>query len=249
MLKLADERRAAHDLSSLRLAIHAAAPCPPEVKRAMLAWWGPLIHEYYAGSESNGLTGLTPEEWLRKPGSVGRTIVGQLHVCDAEGNEVAPGETGDIYFSGLPDFEYHKDPVKTRKAYNRHGWSTLGDIGHVDDEGYLFLTDRQAFMIISGGVNIYPQEIENLLVTHPAVMDVAVVGAPNPEFGEEVVAVIQLRDPSAAGAALQAELAAFCKQHLAGYKCPRRIVFDAQLPRMPNGKLLKRLIRTQLLAG
>ncbi len=249
LLKLPDEQRSAHDLSSLRIAVHAAAPCPPEVKHAMLRWWGPLIHEYYGGSESNGVTALGPEDWLRHPGSVGRAVLGQVHICDEDDNELAPGQTGTVYFSGMPDFQYHKDPEKTRKAYNRHGWSTLGDIGHLDDDGFLHLTDRQAFMIISGGVNIYPQEIENLLVTHSAVMDVAVVGVPHAEFGEEVVAVLQLRDPAAKSEALQRELDGFCRQHLASFKCPRRFVFDDALPRMPNGKLLKRLIKTQLTAA
>ncbi|WP_341919090.1 acyl-CoA synthetase [Hydrocarboniphaga effusa] len=246
MLKLQPEDREGHDFASLRVAVHAAAPCPPEVKRDMLRWWGPVIHEYYGGSESNGVTALGPEDWIAKPGSVGRAVLGQLHICDADGNELPAGEIGDVYFSGMPDFHYHKDPEKTRAAYNRHGWSTLGDIGYVDADGYLFLTDRQAFMIISGGVNIYPQEIENLLVTHPSVMDVAVVGVPHAEFGEEVVAVVQLRDPSAASEALKQDLAQFCRDQLAGFKCPRRFVFDEALPRMPNGKLLKRLIKSQL---
>jgi long-chain acyl-CoA synthetase len=248
MLKLPDAQRDA-DLSSLRVAVHAAAPCPPEVKHAMLRWWGPIIHEYYGGSESNGVTALGPEEWLQHPGSVGRAVLGEVHICDDDGNELQPDETGAVYFSGLPDFHYHKDPEKTRKAYNRHGWSTLGDIGHVDHDGYLYLTDRQAFMIISGGVNIYPQEIENLLITHPAVMDVGVIGLPHPDFGEEVVAVVQLRDPPATDGMLTQALDAHCRAQLAGFKCPRRYVFDDALPRMPNGKLLKRLIREKLLAA
>lgn len=249
MLKLAPEQRAAFDLSSLRVAVHAAAPCPPETKQQMMSWWGPILHEYYGGSESNGVTAIGPQEWLRHPGSVGRAVLGVLHICDADGKELPPGETGDVYFSGLPDFQYHKDPEKTRAAYNRHGWSTLGDIGYVDPEGFLYLTDRQAFMIISGGVNIYPQEIENLLVGHPQVLDAAVVGVPHAEFGEEVVAVIQLREPAQKGEGLAQELVEYCRARLAGFKCPRRVIFDDALPRLPNGKLLKRLIKERLLAA
>jgi len=249
MLRLDKETRSAVDLSSLQIAAHAGAPCPPEVKRQMLEWWGPVIHEYYGGSEANGVTAITPEEWLRKPGSVGRAVLGQLHIADEHGEPLSAGETGTVYFSGLPPFRYHRDEAKTLSAYNQHGWSTLGDIGHVDDEGFLFLTDRKAFMIISGGVNIYPLEIENLLVGHPAVGDVAVIGAPHAEFGEEVVAVVQPREGVIPDDALAASLITYCREHLANYKCPRRVQFDPDLPRMPNGKLLKRLIRDRHVAA
>lgn len=245
MLKLTDAERTAHDVSSLKMAVHAAAPCPPDVKRAMFDWWGPVIHEYYGGSEANGICAVAPQDWLSHPGSVGKAVLGVAHVCDEDGNALPVGETGHIYFSGMPPFEYFKDPDKTRGAYNAQGWSTLGDIGHMDAEGYLYLTDRKAFMIISGGVNIYPQEVENALIGHPAVMDVAVIGVPHPELGEEVLAAVQLRDTAQASDALKAELIAFCRERIAHYKCPRRVEFDAHLPRLPNGKLLKRLIKTR----
>jgi fatty-acyl-CoA synthase len=178
MLKLDDSARNRHDLSSLRIAIHAAAPCPVAIKRAMLDWWGPILHEYYAGSEGNGLTTISSPEWLEHPGSVGRAAYGVLHVCDDDGEELPPGAEGLVYFEGGGQFAYHNDPAKTAEATNRHGWTTLGDVGRVDAEGYLYLTDRKSFMIISGGVNIYPQEVENRLVTHPRVADAAVIGAP-----------------------------------------------------------------------
>ncbi len=245
MLKLPDDERDAHDVSSLKVAVHAAAPCPPDVKRAMFAWWGPVLHEYYGGSEVNGMCAVGPQDWLTHPGSVGKAVLGVAHICDDEGRELPQGETGAVYFSGMPPFEYFKDPEKTRSAYNAQGWSTLGDIGYLDAEGYLYLTDRKAFMIISGGVNIYPQEVENALIGHAAVMDVAVIGVPHAELGEEVLAAVQLRDASQASEALKAELIAFCREHIAHFKCPRRVEFDADLPRLPNGKLLKRLIKTR----
>ena len=243
MLRLDEAQRSTVDLSSLKLVAHAGAPCPPEIKRQMLDWWGPIIHEYYGGSEANGITAIGPEDWLRKPGSVGRAVLGTLHIGDDDGEPVSVGTTGTVYFSGMPPFRYHNDDAKTAAAYNRHGWSTLGDIGHLDEDGFLFLTDRKAFMIISGGVNIYPLEIENLLTGHAAVADVAVIGVPHAEFGEEVLAVVQPQPQIFADAALAAELIAYCREHLAHYKCPRRIAFDTALPRMPNGKLLKRLIK------
>ena len=245
MLQLPDELRDRYSRASLALAAHAGAPCAPDLKRRMLDWWGPIIHEYYGGSEGNGVTAITPQEWLARPGSVGRAVLGELHVCDEEGREVPRGETGTVYFGGLPPFEYHGDPEKTRGAYNPHGWSTLGDIGHVDADGYLFLTDRKAFMIISGGVNIYPLEIENVLASHPAVQDVAVIGAPHPELGEEVLAVVEPRDGTTASPALGDELIAFCRSQIAHFKCPRRVIFDPALPRLPNGKLLKRLVKAR----
>ena len=251
MLKLPDAERLAHDLSSLQLVIHAAAPCPVEIKRQMIEWLGPIIFEYYAGSEGNGSTGITSEEWLLKPGSVGKASWGVIHICDEEGRELPPGEPGTIYFEGGWPFEYLGDEQKTRDS--RHpehpDWSTLGDVGYLDEDGYLFLTDRKSFMIISGGVNIYPQEIENLLITHPKVADVAVFGVPNAEMGEEVKAVIQPANWDEAGDELAAELSAHCRAHLSPIKCPRSFDFDPALPRLDTGKLYKRVIRDRYWQG
>jgi len=243
MLKLPEERRSAFDLSSLQVAIHAAAPCPVEVKRQMLDWWGPIIHEYYAGSEGNGMCAIGPEEWLEHPGSVGRPLSGTIHILDEDGEALPPGEPGQIWFESGAVFEYHNDPEKTKGAFNERGWSSLGDVGYLDEDGYLYLTDRISHMIISGGVNIYPQEIEDLLTMHPAVADVAVIGVPDPEMGEQVKAVVQPADPAQAGPELEAELIAACRARLAGYKCPRSVDFVDELPRLPTGKLLKRELR------
>jgi long-chain acyl-CoA synthetase len=245
MLKLDDADRHAADLSSLRLAVHAAAPCPVEVKRQMLDWWGPIIHEYYAGSEGNGFCYVGSEDWLAHPGTVGKPVLGVIHVLDEEGTELAVGETGQIWFESATRFEYHNDPEKTRNAFNASGWSSLGDIGRVDEEGFLYLTDRASHMIISGGVNIYPQEVENELTLHPAVADVAVIGVPNADFGEEVKAVVVPAPGVEAGDQLEADLIAFCRERLAKYKCPASIDFADELPRLPTGKLLKRELRSQ----
>jgi acyl-CoA synthetase (AMP-forming)/AMP-acid ligase II len=245
MLKLPDAVRLKYDVSSMKSAIHAAAPCPVEVKRKMIEWWGPVIHEYYAGTEGNGFCYVSSAEWLARPGTVGRALVGEIHICGENGEELAVGEEGVIYFGGGAQFEYHNDPKKT--AESRHAahaeWSTLGDVGKLDSDGYLYLTDRKAFMIISGGVNIYPQEAENLLINHPKVADVAVIGVPNEDFGEEVKAVVQPANWDDAGPALADELIAYCRDHLSPIKCPRSVDFDAELPRHPTGKLYKRLIR------
>ena len=245
MLKLPEEIRTQYDVSSLKFAIHAAAPCPVPVKQAMMEWWGPVIHEYYAGSEGNGLTWANPQDWLANPGTVGKAILGELKICDEAGEVVETGQTGTVYFAGGPAFEYHNSPDKT--ADSRHpthaDWSTLGDVGYVNEEGFLFLTDRKAFMIISGGVNIYPQEIENLLITHPKVADVAVFGVPNEEFGEEVKAVIQPMNFALAGDDLRDELMGLCQDQLSRIKQPRSIDFEEELPRAPTGKLYKRLLR------
>jgi len=251
MLKLPEGVKQRYDLSSLRFVIHAAAPCPVPVKHQMIEWLGPIIYEFYSGSESPGVTGISSEEWLVRPGSVGRAVKGVIHVCDADGYEVPAGEQGLIYFSGGQEFEYLGDPDKTRDCRNplHPSWSTLGDIGYVDKEGYLFLTDRQSNMIISGGVNIYPQEIENLLVTHPQVADVAVIGVPNADFGEEVKAVVQPADPADATPEFAARLIEFCKANLSPIKCPRSVDFDFALPRQDNGKLYKRLIRDRYAAA
>jgi long-chain acyl-CoA synthetase len=243
MLKLGEEERVRHDLSTLKVAIHAAAPCPIPVKDAMIVWWGPVLYEYYAGSEGNGLTTINSAEWLQHKGSVGKAAYGVLHVCGEDGMELPQGEEGLVYFEGGTAFEYHNDPAKTAEAKNAQGWTTLGDIGRLDADGFLYLTDRKSFMIISGGVNIYPQEIENRLITHPRVADVAVIGAPDPEMGEKVVAVVQPVDMAEAGDALAAELTAWCRAELSGVKTPRRIDFAAELPRHPTGKLYKRLLR------
>ena len=243
MLKLPAADRAAYDVSSLKVAIHAAAPCAIPVKEAMIAWWGPVLYEYYAGSEGNGLTTIASPEWLTHKGSVGKAAFGIVHICGEDGSEVPPGAEGLVYFEGGTPFQYHNDPEKTAEARNALGWTTLGDIGRVDEEGYLYLTDRKSFMIISGGVNIYPQEIENRLITHPRVADVAVIGAPCPDMGERVVAVVQPVDMAEAGEALAAELTAWCRAELSGVKIPRQIDFTAELPRHATGKLYKRLLR------
>lgn len=243
LLHLPDERRRAYDLSSHRVAFHAAAPCPVDIKKRMMDWWGPIIWEYYAGSERAGVTLISPGEWLAHPGSVGRSAQGVLHIVDGQGQECPVGADGLVCFSGGPRFEYHNDPVKTAEAHTPQGWATYGDIGHVDDEGYLYLTDRRANLIISGGVNIYPQEAENLLLEHPLVHDVAVIGVPNADFGEEVKAVIELKDASHASEDTAALLIAYCRERLSHIKCPRSIDFASDLPRTDAGKLLKRLIR------
>jgi len=249
MLKVPLDVRKRYDLSSQRLAVHAAAPCPIAVKQQMIEWWGPIVMEYYSATEANGATLITAEEWLAHPGSVGRPMGVRVHILDDGGRELAPGETGTIYMEGGGRFEYHGDPEKTRASYSPQGWSTVGDIGHLDSEGYLYLTDRKSHMIISGGVNIYPQEAENLLVTHPAVADVAVIGVPHPEFGEEVKAVVELVEPERAGPEIAAELIAFCERHLSKLKCPRSVDFEAKLPRAENGKLYKRRLRDRYWQG
>jgi long-chain acyl-CoA synthetase len=248
-LKLPDEVRLKYDVSSLRCAIHAAAPCPIPTKEKMIAWWGPIVWEYYGGTEGNGLTICNSAEWMAHKGTVGRAIVGTLKICDEDGNELPAGEPGTVYFADGRPFQYHNDPKKTAESRNAKGWTTLGDVGYVDSDGFLHLTDRKAFMIISGGVNIYPQEAENLLITHAKVMDCAVFGVPNPDFGEEVKAVVQPRDMADAGAALAEELLAFCRLHLSAIKCPRSIDFEAELPRHPTGKLYKRLLRDRYWKG
>jgi fatty-acyl-CoA synthase len=246
MLKLDEADRTGHDLSSHRVAVHAAAPCPVEVKRQMIEWWGPIIVEYYGGTELNGMTFSTSEEWLAHPGTVGKPLLGTLHVCDDEGAEVPNGQPGIIYFERdeMP-FEYHNDPAKTDSArHPQHPlWTKLGDVGYVDDDGYLYLTDRESFMIISGGVNIYPQEIEDCLVMHPLIADVAVIGVPNPDMGEEVKAVVQLAPGIEPGDDVTAQILAHAREHLAGYKVPRSVDYEAELPRLETGKLYKRLLR------
>tara|TARA_R110001599_G_scaffold353880_1_gene601952 strand:+ start:63652 stop:65190 length:1539 start_codon:yes stop_codon:yes gene_type:complete len=245
MLKLSEEVRERYDMSSLRCVVHGAAPCPIPIKERMIDWWGEIIYEYYAGSEANGFVQLNSAEWLRHKGSVGRPLGCEIRICDDAGNELPTGKRGIVYFGGGSEFEYHNDKKKTIKARHPRGWSTLGDVGYVDEEGYLYLTDRKDFMIISGGVNIYPQEAENVLIMHDKVMDVAVFGIPNAEYGEEVKAAVQLKDVHLAGLPMEAELLEFCRQRLSAIKCPRTIDFHQELPRHPTGKLYKRLLKDE----
>jgi long-chain acyl-CoA synthetase len=252
MLKLPVEVRGRYDLSSHTVAIHAAAPCPVDVKRQMIEWWGPIIYEYYAGTEASGSTAIDSVDWLAHPGSVGRAALGVLHVCDDEGNELPAGEAGLVYFEReAPTFEYHNDPDKT--AASRHpqhpGWNALGDVGYLDPDGYLYLTDRKAFMIISGGINIYPQMIEDALVLHPKVADVAVFGVPDAEMGEAVKAVIEPAAGTEPTPELAAELLAFARDRLAHYMAPKSVDFIVEMPRLPTGKLYKRLLRDQYWQG
>ncbi len=246
--KLTDDERSRFDLSSHRSAVHAAAPCPVAVKHKMLEWWGPIIWEYYSATEGMGATAVSPQEWLERPGTVGKTLLGPIRICDDDDNPLGPNEVGTVRFeprdpATTQRFEYHKDPDKTADAFGSRGWSTVGDMGYLDEAGYLFLTDRKTFMIVSGGVNIYPQEAENLLITHPLVYDVAVFGIPDDEMGERVHAVVELGDMALATPETERELIAFCHAHLAKYKCPKSVDFEADLPRQPTGKLYKRLIR------
>jgi fatty-acyl-CoA synthase len=249
MLRLPDEVKRRYSLSTHRAAIHAAAPCPPQVKQAMIEWWGPIIHEYYAGTEGIGLAHCTTEEWLAHPGTVGKAVYGSFRILDDDRRDVPPGEEGLVCFEGGREFRYHNDDAKTDEAYLAAGCATIGDIGRLDADGFLHLTDRRANMIISGGVNIYPQESENLLQTHPSVHDVAVVGVPNSEFGEEVRAVVHPADGVEANDELERTLIDFCRRHLASIKCPKQIDFREDLPREPTGKLLKRKLRDEYWAG
>jgi long-chain acyl-CoA synthetase len=249
LLKLPEDQRKGYDVSSLQCVIHAAAPCPIPVKRQMIDWWGPILREYYAGTEGNGFVACTSEEWLAHPGTVGKALLGAVHIVGEEGEQRPNYEPGTIYFEGGGTFEYHNDPAKTEASRHAAGWSTLGDVGYLDDDGYLYLTDRKANMIISGGVNIYPQEAENILTMHPKVADVAVFGIPNEEYGEEVKAVVQPVDMAEAGPELARELLAYCRSQLAHLKCPRSIDFEAELPRHPTGKLYKRLLKDRYWQG
>jgi long-chain acyl-CoA synthetase len=243
MLKLPEEERNSIDVSSQKIAIHSAAPIPIQVKEQMIDWWGPVLFEYYSGTEGAGFCSIGSEDWLAHKGSVGKALIGDIKILDPEENELKTGETGCIYFADGTSFEYHNDPEKTKESRSSKGWLTLGDVGYVDDEGYLFLTDRMSNMIISGGVNIYPQEAENILITHPKVMDAAVIGVPNDDFGEEAKGVIQLRNPEDASEETATELIDFCRANLAKIKCPVSIDFISELPRTPTGKLVKRLLK------
>jgi long-chain acyl-CoA synthetase len=249
LLALPDEQREAADVSSLRQIIHAAAPCPVEDKHRMLEWWGPVVYEYYAATEGGG-TLVSPQEWLERPGTVGRAWPeGDVRVLDDEGRPCPSGVAGTIWMSvGARPFEYYRDEEKTR-AGRRDGYFTVGDIGYLDDAGYLFLRDRKADLIISGGVNIYPAEVEAALLGHPKVGDAAVFGIPDPDWGEQVKAVVEPASGATPGPDLEAELMAHCRERLAGYKCPRTIDFTDALPREPTGKLLKRRLRDPYWAG
>lgn len=251
MLKLPEEVRGRYDVSSLKVAIHAAAPCPPEIKRAMIEWWGPVVYEYYASTEGAGATFIDSEQALAHPGSVGRDgVMGIVHICDDEGRELPTGAVGTVWWErDEHPFRYHNDPEKTRQATHpdHPTWTTSGDIGYLDEERYLYLTDRAAFTIISGGVNIYPQESENVLTLHPKVYDVAVIGVPNEEMGEEVKAVVQLADGVEAGPEVERELLAFVRERVSHFKAPRSIDFSDDLPRTPTGKLVKHKLRARYL--
>lgn len=243
LLKLPDAVRTSFDLSSLRVAIHGAGPCPPQAKHEMIEWWGPIIHEYYSATEGVGFVGCSTEEWLQHPGTVGRALVGEVFVVGGDGTVLPAGEIGDVYFAGGAPFEYYNDSAKTLATRNDRGWTTVGDIGRMDEDGYVYLTDRRANMIISGGVNIYPQEAENILAMHPEVADVAVFGVPHADLGEEARAVVRLVDPAKATDATAQALISFCRDQLAGYKCPRAVEFDAELRRDDTGKLRRTAMR------
>jgi len=237
MLKLPGETRRRYDVSSLRMVVHAAAPCPVEVKEKMIDWFGPKLVEFYAGSEGSGFCLIDTPDWLAHKGSVGKPVTGEVHVCADDGTELGPHEIGTVWFGGTRRFAYHRDPEKTASVYNDRGWSTLGDLGQVDEEGYLYLSDRRTDLIISGGVNIYPREIEDVLALHPAVEDVAVIGVPDPEFGRRVHAVVHPAGVS--GPELADELIAYCRDRLGHYKCPKTVSFE-EVPRLPSGKILRR---------
>jgi long-chain acyl-CoA synthetase len=244
MLRLPEEQRRAVDLSSLQVVVHAAAPCPVEVKRQMFDWLGPRIAEYYAGSEGIGMTVITAADWQAHPGSVGRPVSSAVHIVGENGEELAAGQDGMIYFEGT-SFEYHNDPVKTASSRDPRGWSTLGDMGHLDSDGYLFLADRRTDLIISGGVNVYPAEVEEALIMHAEVTDVAVIGVPDAEMGQFVLAIVQPADAGPPRPGLADDLLAYCRSRLASFKCPRAIEFAQELPRTPTGKLLRRRLRDE----
>ena len=246
MLKLPEAVRRSYDLSSLEIAVHAAAPCPVMVKQQMIEWWGPIIHEYYGATEGLGFSACNTEEWLAHPGTVGKIVLGELSVLDDEMQPVPQGSPGTLWFKTATEFEYHNDAEKTAEATSPDGeMTTVGDVGYLDEDGFLFLTDRKTFMIISGGVNIYPQESEDLLIAHPKVADAAVFGVPNVDLGEEVKAVIQVVPGTAEEESLTQELLDYLAEHLSRQKIPRSIDYIAEMPRLPTGKLYKRLLRDQ----
>ncbi|MBB35067.1 MAG: acyl-CoA synthetase [Hirschia sp.] len=248
LLKLPQAVKDKYDLSTLEVIIHGAAPIAPDVKHEALKWFGPILEESYGGTEGNGLTMITSQEWLEHPGSVGRPFLGAIHVLDDNGKELPTGEIGTIWFSGGPDFIYHKDPDRTREAHDSGGRSTLGDIGYVDEEGYVYLTDRRSNMVISGGVNVYPQEAENRLMSHSGVADASVFGVPHEDMGEVLHAVVQPLDQEADQEALQQELMVWCREGLASIKCPRSWEFRKSLPRHDTGKIYARHLKNEWLA-
>jgi long-chain acyl-CoA synthetase len=250
LIRLPAEVRERADLSSLEAIVHAAAPCPIPVKEQMIEWFGPIIIEYYGATEANGFTLCDSEEWLAHRGTVGRPVLGELHILDDDGAECPVGTPGTVWFTGATNFEYFNAPEKTQDSRDSSGTgSTVGDVGYVDADGYLYLTDRKTYMIISGGVNIYPQETENLLIIHPKVFDAAVIGVPNEDLGEEVKAIVQLMPDVDPSPEVERELISFCADHLASFKCPRSVDFEDELPRLPTGKLYKRLLRDRYWAG
>jgi len=250
MLQLPEEVRKNYDVSSMRWAIHAAAPCPVDTKRKMLEWWGPVIWEYYAATEGGG-TIAPPDEWLEYPGTVGRAWPNaELKITDDDGNRLPVGEPGTVWMRmGTNTFEYKGDKEKTKKSHDDEGFFTVGDVGYFNDDGYLFLCDRKSDMIIAGGVNIYPAEIEAVLSTHASVGDVAVIGVPDAEWGESVKAIVELVDGVPPSDGLADELIALCRSRLAGYKCPRSVEFRAELPRSDAGKVYKRVLRDEYWAS
>ena len=252
MLKLPDDVRASYDVGSLRTVVHAAAPCPVDVKRRMIEWFGPIIHEYYASTESNGATFIDSQSWLERPGSVGTALMGVIRICGDDDSLLGPGEVGTVYFEREQrTFSYHNDPERTASTQHpeHDTWTTVGDLGYLDEDGYLFLTDRKAFMIISGGVNIYPQEIEDLFSLHPAVTDIAVIGVPDDEMGERVVAFVEVAASATPGDELAAELTAYAREHIARFKVPKEFHFRDELPRTPTGKMVKGKLREEYVGG
>lgn len=248
LLRLPEDVRRSYDVSSLKAIVHAAAPCPAEVKRAMIDWVGPILSEYYAATEGVGVTWINSVDWLRHPGSVGRSLMGRIHILNDDDKALPPGEVGTIYFEGSRRFEYHNDADKTKDSYNSRGFATVGDLGYLDEDGFLYLTDRRANMIISGGVNIYPQEAENEIITMPGVADVAVLGIPHPDMGEQPVAIVQPIEWADANDTFAAAVITHCRSRLAGYKCPRLVEFRKELPRTEVGKLLKHVLRDEVVA-
>jgi acyl-CoA synthetase (AMP-forming)/AMP-acid ligase II len=237
LLKLSEEERSRFDLSSLQVVVHAAAPCPVETKQRFIEWVGPIVHEFYSGTEGAGLTYVNSVDWLGHPGTVGKSMTGEIHIVGDDGEELPVGEEGEVWFSTTRKFEYYQEPEKTKQSWDARGWSWMGDVGKIDDDGYLYLTDRASNMIISGGVNIYPREIEDIIVNHPAIDDVAVLGTPDAEMGEQVTAFVQLTP----GASLSGdELIAWSRERQRHFKCPKEVRFVDELPRLPTGKLLKR---------
>jgi long-chain acyl-CoA synthetase len=245
LLQLPEEHSRSFDLSSHRVAIHSGAPCSIALKHRMIDWWGPILHEYYSGTESVGFTHATCEEWLSHPGTVGRPWGCKIHIVGEDTQELVPGEVGTVYFESHVELRYHNDPDKTTKAHHKLGWATMGDIGYVDTDGFLYLTDRRAFTIVSGGVNIYPREIEEILEAHSLVKEVCVFGVPDPEYGEAVQAIIQPTSMKQAGPELARELFAFVRSKLASYKCPKYLDFRDELPHMENGKLNKQQLQSE----